>query len=67
MPETFVCRSATVKTLRILIQFIISIYIMHNFQQKVSPFLGEPLRAKYYGGLEKTSISHDRKYCAVIG
>ena len=29
--------------------------------------LGEPLRAKYYGGLEKTSISHDRKYCAVIG
>ena len=30
-------------------------------------FLGEPLRAKYYDGLEKTSISHDRKYCAVIG
>ena len=29
--------------------------------------LGEPLRAKYYGGLEKTTISHDRKYCAVIG
>ena len=29
--------------------------------------LGEPLRAKYYGGLEKTSSSHDRKYCAVIG
>ena len=29
--------------------------------------LGEPLRAKYYGGLEKTSISHDRKYCTVIG
>ena len=28
---------------------------------------GEPLRAKYYGGLEKTSIWHDRKYCTVIG
>ena len=33
----------------------------------VSSIPGEPLRAKYYGGLEKTSISHDRKYCAVIG
>ena len=28
--------------------------------------LGKLLQAKYYGGLEKT-ISHDRKYCAVIG
>ena len=45
----------------------VSIYDVMAYYVTNRQILGEPLRAKYYGGLEKTSISHDRKYCAVIG
>ena len=51
-----------------LTMIIVLVLVPVNFPMETFlQILGKPLRAKYYGTLENTSISHYRKYCAVIG